>query len=395
MKSSPLFLLLLVLIFSCNKSENSTRNGERTETATQTLDRLATTMLAYLPQHAPDSLKIPRAVNADGSLKLTPSRDWTSGFFPGTLWQLYDHSRKEPLKEAAEQWTAFVEKEKWDDHTHDLGFKLYCSFGKGYQLTDNQEYKDIVVQASKTLIERYNENVGCIRSWDFNADIWEFPVIIDNMMNLDMLFEATRLTGDSTYHQIAYQHANTTLQHHFRPDNSSYHVVVFDTISGNVIKKVTHQGHSKDSAWARGQAWGLYGFTMAYRWTKDPAFLEQAKMIAQFFTSHPNLPENKVPYWDFDAPNIPNEPRDVSAATVAASALIELSSYDSGNRSTYIQWVDALFSALTKDNYLTDISPFLLDHSTGSVPGDFEIAVPLVYADYYYVEALLRRKNLN
>ena len=190
-------------------------------------------------------------------------------------------------------------------------------------------------------------------------------MIIDNMMNLDMLFEATRLTGDSTYHQIAYQHANTTLQHHFRPDNSSYHVVVFDTISGNVIKKVTHQGHSKDSAWARGQAWGLYGFTMAYRWTKDPAFLEQAKMIAQFFTSHPNLPENKVPYWDFDAPNIPNEPRDVSAATVAASALIELSSYDSGNRSTYIQWVDALFSALTKDNYLTDISPFLLDHSTG------------------------------
>ena len=395
MKLSSFLLLLLILCFACNQTENESKIGDRTETATETLDRLSAIMQDYLPLHPPDSLKIPRAVNADGSLKLTPSRDWTSGFFPGTLWQLYDHSRKAELLAAAEQWTAFVEKEKWDDHTHDLGFKLYCSFGKGYQLTDNQTYKEIVIQASKTLIERYNEKVGCIRSWDFNADIWQFPVIIDNMMNLDMLFEATRLTGDSIYHSIAYQHAKTTLQHHFRDDNSSFHVVVFDTISGNVIKKVTHQGHSKDSAWARGQAWGLYGYAMAYRWTRDPAFLEQAKVIAQFFMNHPNLPEDNIPYWDFDAPNIPNEPRDVSAATIAASALLELSEYDKDNSATYTLWVDEVLQSLTMENYTTDISPFLLDHSTGSIPGKFEIDVPIVYADYYYVEALLRRKKLN
>lgn len=244
------------------------------------------------------------------------------------------------------------------------------------------------------MITRYNATVGCIWSWDFNADIWEFPVIIDNMMNLDLLFETTRLTGDSTYHHIAYQHAKTTLDHHFRPDHSSYHVVVFDTLSGNVIKKVTHQGYSSDSAWARGQAWGLYGFTMAYRWTNDASFLEKAKAIADYFINHPNMPEDNIPYWDFDAPNIPDEPRDVSAVTVAASALIELSSYDKDNSAKYIQWVDDVLDTLNSEQYITTVSPFLLDYSTGSVPGGFEIDVLIVYGDYYYVESLTSRKYL-
>jgi len=213
-------------------------------------------------------------------------------------------------------------------------------------------------------------------------------------MNLDMLFEATSLTRDSTYHKIAYEHATTTLDNHFRSDHSSYHVVVFDTLSGNVIKKVTHQGYSSESAWARGQAWGLYGFTMAYRWTKDEAFLKKAKSIADYFINHPNMPDDNIPYWDFDASNIPNEPRDVSAATVAASALLELSTYDIDNNSNYITWVDDVLATLNTEKYKTNISPFLLDHSTGSIPGEFEIDVPIVYADYYYVEALIRRKNL-
>ncbi len=394
MRSLPIILSLTVFIASCsNRNEASNQNIGK-ETASLTLDQLSSSMMLHLQNHIPDSLKIPRSVEADGSLILTPSQDWTSGFFPGTLWQLYSHSKKDLLKDAAEDWTAFIEKEKWDDHTHDLGFKLYCSFGKGYNATDNEKYKDIVIQASKTLIQRYNETVGSIRSWDFNADIWEFPVIIDNMMNLDMLFETTRLTGDSTYHQIAYQHATTTLNNHFRPDHSSYHVVVYDTLSGQVIKKVTHQGYNAESAWTRGQAWGLYGFTMAYRWTKDVAFLEKAKSIAQYFINHPNLPNDNIPYWDFDAPNIPNEPRDVSAATVAASALLELASYDLDNNATYIEWVDQVLESLSSEKYITTISPFLLDHSTGSIPGQFEIDVPIVYADYYYVEALIRRKNI-
>jgi len=387
-------LLTAALVNACHNANSEQTVADGKVTASQTLDDLSEVMIQHLATFAPDSLGIPRSVHADGSLNLTPSRDWTSGFFPGTLWQLYDHSREQSLKEAAEAWTAFVDKEKWDDHTHDLGFKLYCSFGKGYEVTDDEAYKATVIQASKTLIRRFNKTVGCIRSWDFNADEWEFPVIIDNMMNLDMLFEATRLTGDSTYHHIAYQHAKTTLQNHFRPDNSSYHVVVYDTLTGTATQKVTHQGYSSESAWARGQAWGLYGYTMAYRWTGDTAFLYKAKAIAEFFINHPRMPKDNIPYWDFDAPNIPNEPRDVSAVTVAASGLLELSTFDTENGPRYIQWVDEVLETLTDEQYVTDVSPFLLDHSTGSVPGDFEIDVPIVYADYYYVEALLRRKNL-
>ncbi len=394
MRALFFMLLSVFLISSCNNAQKEGKKETLKFTASETLDRLSTSMLSYLKNHSPDSLKIPRSAKSDGSLKLTSSRDWTSGFFPGTLWQLYGHSNEGKLLKAAEEWTTFIDKEKWDDHTHDLGFKLYCSFGHGHRITNREDYKSTIIQAAKTLIKRYNESVGCIRSWDFNADIWEFPVIIDNMMNLDMLFEATRLTGDSIYHQIAYQHAKTTLANHFRADNSSYHVVVYDTLSGMANEKVTHQGYSSESAWSRGQAWGLYGFTMAYRWTKDNAFLEKAKSIAHYFIHHSNMPHDKIPYWDFDAPNIPNEPRDVSAATVAASALLELAKYDVKNKSKYIQWVDQVFDTLNSEDYISSISPFLLDHSTGSIPGEFEIDVPIVYADYYYVEALLRRKNL-
>ena len=249
------------------------------------------------------------------------------------------------------------------------------------------------MQASKTLIQRYNDNVGAIRSWDFNADKWEFPVIIDNMINLEMLFEATHLTGDSIYHNIAYQHAKTTFENHFRPNHSSVHVVVYDTLSGNVLQKVTHQGYKDESAWARGQAWGLYGFTMAYGRTKDSMFLEKAKSIAQFFFTHPNLPKDKIPYWDFDAPRIPNEPRDVSAAAIAASGLLELMKYDTANEQKYLGWVDEILTSLSQLHYQTDIPPVFLNHSSGNVPEKSEVDVPIIYADYYYVEALLRKKE--
>jgi len=389
------FCFLTTSFFSCYNTEKiASQSTQSSEIVTLRLDQLSSKMLDYLPNLPLDSTRIPRSLEADGTLHAGKSGEWTSGFFPGILWQLYGHSKDVSINTAAEKWNAFIEKEKWDDHTHDLGFKVYGSFGKGYHITNNQAYKDIVIQASKTLIQRNNEKVGAIRSWDFNADIWEFPVIIDNMMNLDMLFEATRLTGDSIFHKIAYQHAKTTLENHFRNDNSSYHVVVFDTLSGNVLQKITHQGDNDESAWARGQAWGLYGFTMAYRWTKDPDFLNQAKSIAEYFFNHPNLPEDKIPYWDFDAPNIPNEPRDVSAATIAASALLELMEFDTENQTSYLKWVDEILHSLSQPEYQTNGLPFLLDHSAGNMPKNSEIDVPIIYADYYYVEALLRRKNL-
>jgi hypothetical protein len=385
-----IFFVSVIASYGCFNPVNKSTEHEP-PTVTAQLDLLSDKMVSYIGDMTPDSTQIPRALEPDGTMIATPSRSWTSGFLPGTLWQLYGHSKDPGIKSAAETWTSYVEKEKWDDHTHDLGFKLYCSFGKGYEVNGSKEYQDVVIQASRTLIERYNETVGSIRSWDFNADIWQFPVIIDNMMNLDMLFEATRLTGDSIFYDIAYQHALTTLDNHFRDDMSSYHVVVYDTITGGVLQKVTHQGYGSESSWTRGQVWGLYGFTMAYRWTGDDRFLDRAKEIAQFFFTHPRLPEDMIPYWDFDAPNIPDEPRDVSAATVAASALIELAQFDSDHADEYIGWVDQIHKSLATEHYQSDVAPFLLDHSTGSVPGEFEVDVPIVYADYYYVESLLRR----
>ncbi|MFK7931955.1 MAG: glucuronyl hydrolase [Saprospiraceae bacterium] len=390
----PTLFAMLMMVTACQTEQPAATTLTELADPAIRLTSLAKKMEAHLQKIPLDSTKIPRALEADGSLIAKGSRQWTSGFFPGTLWHLYGHSKSQTLKTSAENWTAFIEKEKFDDHTHDLGFKLYCSFGTAYHITDNQAYKDIVVQASKTLIERYNPDIGAIRSWDWNADVWQYPVIVDNMMNLDMLFEATRLTGDSTFYHIAHQHAKTTLENHFRLDNSSYHVVVYDTTTFQPIMKVTHQGLNDESAWSRGQAWGLYGYTMAYGWTKDPAFLAQAKKIAQFFFNHPNLPEDKIPYWDFDAPNIPNEPRDVSAATVAASALLELQQYDSANKKQYLAWVDTILTSLQLEKYQSNVPPFLLDHSTGSVPGKFEVDVPITYGDYYYVEALRRRKDI-
>lgn len=383
-------ILLFFLLSSCTTEEASAPTVNE-QTVTERLETLAQRSIDYLPQVPVDSTRIPRALEANGELIATNSRSWTSGFYPGVLWQLSETANGRALRAPAEQWTAFIEKEKWDDHTHDLGFKLFCSFGQGYRITGREDYKDVIIQASRTLIQRYNDTVGSIRSWDWNQDVWTFPVIIDNMMNLDMLFTAAEWTGDSTFYRVAYQHALTTMKNHYRADNSSYHVIDYDPSTGEIRNRHTHQGYSHESAWSRGQAWGLYGFTMTYRYTKDPRFLEKAKAIAQFFFTHPNLPEDKIPYWDFDAPNIPDEPRDVSAAAVAASGLLELLEYDEENRNQYLAWADAVLTSLAKPEYQSGIPPFLLQHSVGSVPGEFEVDVPIIYADYYYVEALRRR----
>ena len=209
------------------------------------------------------------------------------------------------------------------------------------------------------------------------------------MMNLEMLFDATKFTGDSIYYQVAYQHALTTLANHFRDDQSSYHVIDYDTISGQVLNRHTHQGYSHESAWSRGQAWGLYGFTKAYEYTGDEKFLTQAKKIENYIFNHKTLPDDLVPYWDYDAPSIPNQPRDVSAAAVAASALFDLAKVDSESAERYISNSKKILANLSK-NYKTTICPFILDHSVGSVPGEFEVDKPIIYADYYYVEALLK-----
>ena len=338
---------------------------------------------------------LPRTVE-NGRLKLVSSRDWTSGFFPGVLWYLFENSADTQWKRQAEAFTALVEREKTNGDTHDMGFKINCSFGNGYRLTGNPAYREVILQAAATLATRFNSTAGVIKSWD-NRKEWAYPVIIDNMMNLELLFMATRLSGDSSYYRMAVTHAQTTLKNHFRPDNSSYHVLDYDTTTGAVTQKTTHQGFSNESAWARGQAWGLYGYTMCYRETGEKAFLQQAERIARYLLDHPALPSDGVPYWDFDAPGLESQPRDASAAAIMCSALFELSDLSEQKRQKVL-YRNAAQKQLKNliEHYRSPLGEnkgFLLVHCTGHKPANSEIDVPLIYADYYFLEALLRSKQ--
>jgi rhamnogalacturonyl hydrolase YesR len=395
MKSIKYFFLLVGII-GCNlkASENDTSTLLVERSSSERLNILSDRAVKDIEVIRFDSLSIPRTISEDGTLEGTKSKSWTSGFYPGVLWQLYDYSKDESLKKAAIKWSTIVEKEKWDGGTHDLGFKIYCPFGKAYKITKNEKYKDVFITAAKTLSTRYNSKIGALRSWDHHEHLWGFPVIIDNMMNLEMLFEASKITGDSTYYKIANRHATTTLENHFRPDNSSYHVVDYDVSTGKVVKKNTHQGYNHESAWSRGQAWGLYGYTVAYRYTGEKKYLQQAQKIAEYIFMHPHLPKDKIPYWDYNAPNIPDEPRDVSAAAITASGLLELSTHDIINKNKYQKWATEILANLATEKYECTVPPFFLKHSVGSIPGSFEVDAPIIYADYYYVEALLRKREL-
>lgn len=352
-----------------------------------------------------EELPSPRNLQPDGSLNLVRASDWCSGFFPGNLWLMYEYSQDPFWKEKAKEYTAVLEGQKLNKGTHDLGFMMGCSFGQGLRLEPSQEYEDILLETAKSLASRYNPAIGLIRSWDFNADVWKFPVIIDNMMNLELLFWAAKASGDANYYKIAVSHADKTMANHFREDGSSWHVVDYDPATGQPRLKQTHQGFADDSAWARGQAWGLYGFTMCYRETGDERYLKQAEKIASFIFNNPNLPEDKIPYWDYNdpgikpAPAITEEdivPRDASAAAVTVSALYELSQY-SAKGDEYRRLADEILLNLKESYSLSggEGHGFLLRSSTGSKPQDTEVDVPLVYADYYYLEALLRRNRLS
>ncbi|PRD56604.1 glycoside hydrolase family 88 protein [Sphingobacterium gobiense] len=326
------------------------------------------------------------------------NRLWTAGFYIGTLWYLYEFSGDEALRREAERRLPILEKQKFSTRTHDLGFILYCSYGNAWRLTGNNEYYDVLLTGAESLIKRYNPAVKSIRSWDQTHGKWKFPVIVDNMMNLEYLNWASGESGNPTYGEIAITHANTTLKNHFREDHSSYHVIDYHPETGEVLHKHTHQGFDNESAWARGQAWGLYGYTMMYRDTEKKEYLEQARHIADFILNHPNLPEDLIPYWDFNADGIPNTFRDASAGAITASALLELSTFgNDGKSKRYLQAAETMIRSLSASPYKVETGGkggFILQHSVGSFPGNSEVDVPLTYADYYYVEALIRYKRL-
>lgn len=387
---SLLGIFTILLFFSCDNTKN-----KNTIDVDQILSK-AEKQIALLLEVSEQADEIPRTVTADGDMHWTYKNfDWTEGFFPGTLWYLYEDTQNETWKNAAEKFQSKFEDHKNRTDNHDLGFIFNCSYGNGYRLTKNDAFKDVMITAANSLITRFNPEVGCIQSWDVqygwqSERNWQFPVIIDNMMNLELLFEASNFTGDDRYKEVAIAHANTTMKNHFREDYSSYHVVDYDSITGVVRAKQTAQGFADDSSWARGQAWALYGYTVCYRYTKDNTYLELAEHIANYITTYSGTPEDGIPYWDYNADKIPDEPRDASAAAITASALIELNGY---SQQDYKKDIDKILNSLASDAYTAEIGTnhnFILKHSVGSIPHNNEIDVPLNYADYYYIEALMR-----
>ncbi|WP_462431347.1 glycoside hydrolase family 88 protein [Bacteroides nordii] len=341
---------------------------------------------------------LPRTLDKEGKLITSDSKWWTSGFFPGVLWYLYEATGDTLLKEYACDYTSRVEKEKYNKGNHDVGFMLYCSFGNGYRLTGNEKYKQVLLKGAESLSTRYKDHIGVIRSWDFNRAVWQYPVIIDNMMNLELLEWASKNSDNSRFAAIARSHADVTLKNHFRADYSCWHVVSYDTITGQPEKKHTRQGYSHESSWSRGEAWALYGYVMMYRETQQKHYLVHAKKVANYILTHPRMPEDGIPYWDYDAPDIPDTYRDASAGAIMASAFIELSTMIQGELSRKcLMMAETQLKTLTSPEYLAEPGTngnFILKHSVGSLMEHSEVDVPLTYADYYYVEALLRYQKV-
>ena len=342
--------------------------------------------------------KEPRSIDSNEThWNMVPVNDWTSGFWPGILWNLYEYTGNKKWENKADTFTRFLTPIAYQKaHDHDLGFMIFCSFGNGYRLTKNEEYKKVILAASDSLATLFNPRVGTILSWPFFKDNGHkvFNTIIDNMMNLELLFWASKNGPDTSLYNIAETHAMTTLNNQIRPDFTSYHVIEYDSITGKKIKGVTAQGFGNETMWARGQAWGIYGFTMAYRETGNEKFLHLAQKMADVFISR--LPADDVPYWDFDAPDIPDAPKDASAAAIAASAFLELSvlSQESNLKKYYRNSAVKILKSLSGSYLSRDKNSAFLLHCTGNKPRNSEIDVSLIYADYYYLEALLRLKKI-
>lgn len=404
LKLSCLFLMLLFLISGCS-NEKEKFIKENTDFAVAQTDN----MLHALGQ--PNGENYPRSMKDNGELVVTGMYDWTPGFFPGSLWYLYELTGDAKWKVEAEKWTGSLEPLKTFTGHHDLGFMMYCSYGNAERLAAKPEYKDILIESANSLSTRFSEKTQTIKSWN-SFSTWDdsfkssYPVIIDNMMNLEMLFYASKVTGDKRYYNIAVAHSDATLKNQFREDSGTYHVVSYDTITGQAVNKATAQGFSDNSTWARGQAWAIYGFTMVYRETQDKRYLDAATKAADYYLK--NLPEDLVPVWDFNvgesgylpgnrsyAVEFQEKLKDASAGAIVCSALFELGEL-SGNK-TYTDNAVKMLYSLASPAYRASLgsnADFLLMHCVGSIPHRFEIDKPLVYADYYFLEALVRYKNL-
>lgn len=407
-RTLTLSFICMYVLASCNNKQNSEKDkflNENVEFATAQTTKMLQTV------GVPTGNNYPRTTNEEGELVVTGMYDWTPGFFPGNLWYLYELTGDSIWKNQAERWTMSLEPLQTFTGHHDLGFMMYCSFGNAERLAPKPQYTDILIQSAESLSSRFSEKTQTIKSWNYrkawnDTTEWFYPVIIDNMMNLEMLFYASKVSGNKKFYDIAVKHADATLKNHFRDDFTTYHVVNYDTITGGVLNQATCQGFSDNSMWARGQAWAIYGFTMVYRETKDQKYLDAAVKATDVYLK--NLPEDLVPLWDFNVDEVGYTPegssyavefqerlRDASAAAIVCSALFELGEYvtDKGYTDKAIKMLESLSSPAYRAS-LGANADFLLMHSVGSIPHHTEIDVPLVYADYYFLEALVRYKKL-
>ncbi|MFB9056170.1 glycoside hydrolase family 88 protein [Mariniflexile ostreae] len=395
----PFLVLAAFLVLACNSTKKETSSEKEVSGFNpQTVLDLNVSKTKETVKTLSSVDSFPRNIDNDKTnWNFVDVEDWCSGFWPGVLWYAYEASGDEYLKEQAESFTNPLKKIAYAPaDNHDIGFMVYCSYGNGYRLTGNEAYKDILLSAADTLATLYNPKVGTILSWPSQMHNYKYNTIIDNMMNLELLFWAAKNGGDKSLYDIAKSHAEKTMEHIVREDNSIYHVGSFDEGTGEFLRGYTHQGYADESMWARGQGWGIYGFAMAYRETGEQAFLDTAIRVSDHYMDR--LPEDGIPYWDFDDPKIPNAPRDASAAAVAACGLLELSELvkDEALQQKYFNAAESYLEELSTNNYLSgDVNQALLLHSTGHYPKNSEIDVPIIYADYYYMEALLRLKKLN
>ena len=385
MKKSIFFLLLTaVLAVSCQ--ESMTKLSDR-------VFELAEYQLAKMDEQLTDTT-VPKSTRF-GILVPSESKSWTSGFYPGSLWYTYLYTGNEEIKALAEKNTEKLYIETQIVRSHDIGFMVNCSYGNAYRITGDEKYREPFINAAHLLTTRFNPTVGLTLSWNVTPKRkhWRYPVIIDNMMNLELLTQAHKLCGVDSLLNVALTHANTTMKNHFRPDYTTWHVVDYEPETGDIRMKVTHQGYSDDSAWARGQAWAVYGYTMMYREVSEPAYLAQAENVAKMLLER--LPEDGIPYWDFDSPDAPDSQRDASAGAIMASSFIELAGFTADKQlsKALMKMAEKQIRTLASDEYLAQPDRngyFLLKHSVGSYPSDTEVNVPLTYADYYFLEALLR-----
>lgn len=394
-------LFLLTLILAMSSTSLMAGSGQRkNETIRRMSDRVFERAAAQsvLMESQLGENEFPRSFT-DGKLVKSNCEWWCSGFFPGTLWYIYEYTGNAQVLALAQKQTAKLYGLYNKKTDHDIGFQVNCSFGNGYRLTGDKTYLPEIEAGAAKLAKRFYPNAGVLRSWDFNirGNKWSCPVIIDNMMNLELLMNAHKLFGADSLKTIALTHANTTMKNHFREDYTTFHLVDYDKETGAIRRKQTIQGYSDDSAWARGQAWAIYGYAMMYRETGVPEYLAQSENVARMLLGR--LPEDGIPYWDFDSPAIPNDDMDASAAAVMASGFIELSTLTKDRKlsKACLAMAERQLRTLSSEKYLAaegECAGFILKHSTGNKPGKSEIDVPLSYADYYFLEALIKLNNL-